>query len=126
MLSKRYESTEVDRRTWLHVPSGTHWSTSSDTHQVVEICTTRDGKAFFIYYDFWGIHFNDNKFEQDNVAIWTILHVLAVFEWIHLNKKKLYIWIKVVHCHKYDHLHSVHFTINTVKHRSHPETHFPW
>ena len=34
---KRYESTEVDRRTWLHVPSGTHWSTSSDTHQVVEI-----------------------------------------------------------------------------------------
>ena len=37
MLSKHYESTEVDRRTWLHVPSGTHWSTSSDTHQVVEI-----------------------------------------------------------------------------------------
>ena len=37
MLSKRYESTEVDRRTWLHVLSGTHWSTSSDTHQVVEI-----------------------------------------------------------------------------------------
>ena len=37
MLSKRYESTEVDRRTWLHVPSGTHWSTNSDTHQVVEI-----------------------------------------------------------------------------------------
>ena len=37
MLSKRYESTEVDRRTWLHVPSGTHWSTSSDIHQVVEI-----------------------------------------------------------------------------------------
>ena len=37
MLSKRYESTEVDRRTWLHVPSGTHWSTSSDTNQVDEI-----------------------------------------------------------------------------------------
>ena len=37
MFSKRYESTEVDRRTWLHVPSGNHWSTSSDTHQVVEI-----------------------------------------------------------------------------------------
>ena len=33
---KRYESTEVDRRTWLHVPSGTPWSNSSDTHQVVE------------------------------------------------------------------------------------------
>ena len=36
MLSKRYETTEVDRRTWLHVPSGTPLSTSSDTHQVVE------------------------------------------------------------------------------------------
>ena len=32
MLSKRYESTEVDRK-----PLGTHWSTDSDTHQVVEI-----------------------------------------------------------------------------------------
>ena len=30
------QSTEVDCRTWLHVPSGTLWSTSSDTHQVVE------------------------------------------------------------------------------------------
>ena len=37
MLSKRYESTEVDRRTWLHAPSGTHSSTSIDTYQVVEI-----------------------------------------------------------------------------------------
>ena len=35
MLSKRYESTEVDRRTWLHVPSGTPWSTSSDTHEMM-------------------------------------------------------------------------------------------
>ena len=34
---KRYESTEVDRRTWLHVSTETHWSTSSDTHQVVEM-----------------------------------------------------------------------------------------
>ena len=33
MVSKRYESTEVGRRTWLYVPSGTPWSTSSDTHQ---------------------------------------------------------------------------------------------
>ena len=35
MLSERYYSTEIDRKTWLHVPSGTPWSTSSDTHQVV-------------------------------------------------------------------------------------------
>ena len=34
---KRHESTEVDRRTWLHVYPGTLWSTSSDTHQVVNI-----------------------------------------------------------------------------------------
>ena len=34
MLSKLYESTEVDHRIWLHVPSGTLWPTSSDTHQV--------------------------------------------------------------------------------------------
>ena len=34
---KRFESTKVDPRTWLHVPSGTPWSTSSDTHQVVGI-----------------------------------------------------------------------------------------
>ena len=37
MLFKRYKSTEVDCRTWLHVPSGTPWSTSSDTRQGVEI-----------------------------------------------------------------------------------------
>ena len=37
MLSKRYESTKVDRRIWLHVPSGTHLSNSSGTHQVVKI-----------------------------------------------------------------------------------------
>ena len=39
MLSKRYESTEVDCRTWLHVHSGISSSTSNEfeTHQVVEI-----------------------------------------------------------------------------------------
>ena len=37
MLSEPYEPTEVDRRSWLHVPSGTLWSCSTDTHQVVEI-----------------------------------------------------------------------------------------
>ena len=33
MLSKRHESTEDDRRTWLHVPSGTQWSTSSEIYR---------------------------------------------------------------------------------------------
>ena len=37
MLSKRYESTEVVRRTWLHVPLGTHSTTSSDTYHFVVI-----------------------------------------------------------------------------------------
>ena len=37
MLSKRYELTKVDHKTRLHKPSETHWSTRSDTHQVVEI-----------------------------------------------------------------------------------------
>ena len=37
MLSKRYKSNEANRRTYLHVPSGTSWSTSSETHQVDEI-----------------------------------------------------------------------------------------
>ena len=46
MLSKRLESTEVDRRTWLHVPSETPWSTSSDTHQVVEILKETSTKMY--------------------------------------------------------------------------------
>ena len=37
MLSKCYESNEVVRRTWPLVPSWTHWSTTSDTHQVVAL-----------------------------------------------------------------------------------------
>ena len=36
MLAKYFEQTEVDCKSWLHVPSQTHWSIS-DTHEVVEI-----------------------------------------------------------------------------------------
>ena len=50
MLPKRYKSTEVDRRTWLHVPSGTPWSTSSDTHQVVEIQKETSTKMHTPFY----------------------------------------------------------------------------
>ena len=35
---KGYESTEVDRTTWLHTPSGTPLLSGNDTRQVVEIC----------------------------------------------------------------------------------------
>ena len=51
MLSKRYESTEVDRRSWLHVPSGTHWSTSSDTHQVVENQIETSNKMYTPFFN---------------------------------------------------------------------------
>ena len=46
MLSKRNEWTEVNRRTRLHVPSGTPWSTNSDTHQVVEIKKETSSKMY--------------------------------------------------------------------------------
>ena len=32
-----YKATEVDYRTWLHVPSGTLWPSNIDTPHVVEI-----------------------------------------------------------------------------------------
>ena len=35
--AKYHLSTEVDNRTWLLVPLGTLWSTSSDNHQVIQI-----------------------------------------------------------------------------------------
>ena len=56
MLSKRYELTEVDRRTLLHVISGTLWSTSSETQQEVEIYDLQFGKIRFqcTYYS-WTI-----------------------------------------------------------------------
>ena len=46
MLAKLYESTEVGLRTWLHVPSETHWSTRSDTDQVVEIKKETSDKTY--------------------------------------------------------------------------------
>ena len=57
MLSKRYKSTEVNRRTWLHVPSGTLRSTSSDTHQVVEISKETSTKVNM--YTPFEIRFNE-------------------------------------------------------------------
>ena len=46
MLSKLYKSTKANRRTWLHVPYGTPWSTSSDTRQVVEIIVEPSTKMY--------------------------------------------------------------------------------
>ena len=60
MLSKRYKSTEVAQRTWLHVPSGTHWSTSSHTRQVVEIQIETSTKMYTPF------------FNRIKLTIWTI------------------------------------------------------
>ena len=71
MLSKGYESTAVDRRTWLHVPLGTHWSTSSDTHQVVEIQIETSTKMYTPF------------FKRIKLTIWTIcaFRVLNPRQW---------------------------------------------
>ena len=52
MFSKRYESTEVYLRTWLHVPSETLWSTSSGTHQGVEILKEQSTKMYTSFYEY--------------------------------------------------------------------------
>ena len=52
MLPKCCESTEVERTTWLHVPSETHWSTSSETHQGVEILKETSTN---MYTPFWNV-----------------------------------------------------------------------
>ena len=46
MHSKLYESTEVDPKTELHLPSVTFWSTSSDTHKEVKIKTETSTKMY--------------------------------------------------------------------------------
>ena len=48
MLSIRYESTKVERRTWIHVSSGTHWSARNDTHQVIKIQIETSTKMYSI------------------------------------------------------------------------------
>ena len=35
MPSKRYKPTEVDPRCWLHVPSGTPWSTEGTIYTIL-------------------------------------------------------------------------------------------
>ena len=50
---KCYKSTKVDRRTWLYMPSGTHWSTSSDTHQVVGIQKETSSKMYTPFMNPW-------------------------------------------------------------------------
>ena len=61
MPLKRYESTGVDHRTLLHVPSGTHWSTSSDTHQAVEIQKETSIKMYTMYENGTGFKIIERK-----------------------------------------------------------------
>ena len=69
MLLKRYESTEVDSRTWLHVPSGIHWSTSSDTHQVVEIYKETSTKMYTPFL----IRMNERYGPYAHFGYWTLV-----------------------------------------------------
>ena len=59
---------EVDLRTWLHVPSGTLWSTYSDTHKTVELKKTLLLRCIHHFY-------------MIKLTIWTMcpLRVLVVF-----------------------------------------------
>ena len=65
MPSKRYESTEVDRRTKLHMPSWTLLSISSDTRQVVEILKETFIKMYTPLYRYntnnCTLHFQNRK-----------------------------------------------------------------
>ena len=61
MLSKTYESTKIDRRTWLHVPSGTLWSTSSGTHQVSEVVEMLKGIKMYTPFSIDFINNMDHK-----------------------------------------------------------------
>ena len=82
MLSKRRESTEVERRAWLHVPLGILWLTSSDTHQVEEIketctkmCTTvligfNQQYGQHAYFGYW-ILISDPK--QSSLKFWKVM-----------------------------------------------------
>ena len=59
MLSKRYKSTEVDRRTWLHVPSGTPWSTSVYVHEL-ENALRLLFLSLIVKFDLFYLHLSSN------------------------------------------------------------------
>ena len=111
MFSKRYESTEGYRRTWLHVPSGTPWSTSSDTNQVVEIkketftkmytplkysfgSTTPNWTAHLVNFNifFFVFHKLNLKTLQTIGAGWLTFHVY-IFHNEYINILKVIQWI---------------------------------
>ena len=68
MLWKRYESTEVYRRAWLQVPSGTHWSTNSGSLKEVEIKKKTSTK---MYAPFW-IGFDYQYGPYAHFGYWTL------------------------------------------------------
>ena len=78
MLSKRYKSTEVDRRTWLHVPSGTPWSKKIQTciknylknHRRIHIFLSK-----YIVHLFGHMYFHNSAYlwqekKKQNEIIW--------------------------------------------------------
>ena len=85
MLSKRYESTEFDRRTWLHVPAGTHWSTSSDTHQVVEIQKETSTKMYTPFLSEWINDMDHMRISGIIIIIYNYYYYINWFKFVYYN-----------------------------------------
>ena len=71
MLSKRYESTEVDYRNLLHVLSGTLWSTSNTISQLnsIDTCDLSAVKLVFSVLIVIIVHAGD---ADDEAVVWTL------------------------------------------------------
>ena len=82
----RYEPTQVDCRTWLHVPSWTPWSTSSDTHQVVKIRKRYLLTCICIH------HFDSNVINNKDHMRISSTFVLNPRQWSIANSNRDFYW----------------------------------
>ena len=108
MLSKRYESTEVDRRTWLHMPSGTHWSISSDTYHLSRSLFLNLPTTWMLIWS-KGSHYKIDKIrllstdcrQNTNISIVSLFLLISiiirstclVFHWQLISKAYRFNWI---------------------------------
>ena len=92
MLSKRYKSTEVDRRTWLHVSSGTPWSIRGDTHRVVNIQKETSSKIYTPFSIGFNLILTICAFRVLAPRKWSLLHIEHVGTKNATNKKVRKCW----------------------------------
>ena len=92
--SKGYDSTEVDYITWLHVPSETRWSNSSDTHQIVEIRK----EIFTKMYILFSIGFTLQYGPYAHYGHWTIIDHWPNKECLKYRKYKKRLLLRCI-CH---------------------------